>query len=138
MVEQLSDAGLFDWLLVKADGARKREFKAPGDGEPVVPRTASHVVPVASVAAVGETLTTDVVHRPGRVADITGLDMCDTITPGAVGTVLTHPEGGLRTASQQSGYRITAVYRQRHAQPRTVADRPVFSGRGYVVRVGCL
>jgi probable selenium-dependent hydroxylase accessory protein YqeC len=102
MVEQLSDAGLFDWLLVKADGARKREFKAPGDGEPVVPRTASHVVPVASVAAVGETLTTDVVHRPGRVADITGLDMCDTITPGAVGTVLTHPEGGLRNAPAEA------------------------------------
>ncbi|KAA9404979.1 putative selenium-dependent hydroxylase accessory protein YqeC [Haloarcula hispanica] len=98
VIEQISVAGLFDWLLVKADGARKREFKAPGDGEPVVPGTASHVVPVASVAAVGEVLTTDVVHRPERVADITGLDVGDTITAEAVGTVLTNPEGGLRNA----------------------------------------
>ncbi|EMA05497.1 probable selenium-dependent hydroxylase accessory protein YqeC [Haloarcula vallismortis] len=98
VVEQLSSAGLFDWLLIKADGARKREFKAPGDREPVVPNTASHVVPVASVAAVGEPLTTAVVHRPERVADITGLKMGDTITPEAVGTVLTHPDGGLRNA----------------------------------------
>ncbi|MDQ2074249.1 selenium cofactor biosynthesis protein YqeC [Haloarcula sp. NS06] len=102
VVEQLSDAGLFDWLLVKADGARKREFKAPGDGEPVVPSTATHVVPVASVAAVGEALTTDVVHRPERVADITGLRVGDTITAAAVGIVLTHPEGGLRNAPAEA------------------------------------
>jgi len=102
MMEQLSEAGLFDWLLVKADGARKREFKAPGVGEPVVPSTATHVVPVASVAAVGEALTTDVVHQPERVADITGLRVGDTITAAAIGTVLTHPEGGLRNAPAEA------------------------------------
>ncbi|RKS78300.1 putative selenium-dependent hydroxylase accessory protein YqeC [Haloarcula quadrata] len=102
VMEQLSDAELFDWLLVKADGARKREFKAPSDGEPVVPSTATHVVPVASVAAVGEALTTDVVHRPERVADITGLRVGDTITAAAVGTVLTHPSGGLRNAPAEA------------------------------------
>ncbi|GGK73765.1 selenium cofactor biosynthesis protein YqeC [Haloarcula sebkhae] len=102
VVEELSDAGLFDWLLIKADGARKREFKAPSDGEPVVPSTASHVVPVASVAAVGEALTTDVVHRPKLVADITGLRVGDTITATAVGTVLTHPDGGLRNAPAEA------------------------------------
>jgi len=98
VLDQIADAGLFDWLLVKADGARKREFKAPGDGEPVVPSTATHVVPVASVAIVGEPLTTETVHRPERVADVTGLDVGDTITAEVVGTVLTHPDGGLRNA----------------------------------------
>lgn len=98
VLDRIADAGLFDWLVVKADGARKREFKAPGDGEPVVPNAATHVVPVASVAAVGEPLTTDTVHRPERVADVTGLDVGETITAEAVGTVLTHPDGGLRNA----------------------------------------
>ena len=102
VVERMFDAGLFDWLLVKADGARKREFNAPGEREPVVPDTATHVVPVASVAAVGAPLTTDVVHRPGRVADVTGLEVGDTITPAAVGTVLTHPEGGLRNVPSEA------------------------------------
>ncbi|EMA27135.1 selenium cofactor biosynthesis protein YqeC [Haloarcula japonica] len=102
VVDQLSEAGLFDWLLVKADGARRREFKAPGDGEPVVPSTATHVVPVASVAAVSEVLTTDVVHRPERVTDITDIDIGDTITAAAVGTVLTHPDGGLRNAPAEA------------------------------------
>ncbi|MFC6765141.1 selenium cofactor biosynthesis protein YqeC [Natrinema soli] len=90
------DRGFVDWLLVKADGARAREFKAPDTNEPVVPDEATHVVPVASVHAVGEPLTEAVVHRPERVAAITGLSVGDTITPETIGTVLASPDGGLR------------------------------------------
>jgi len=90
------DQGFVDWLLVKADGARAREFKAPGTDEPVVPDEATHVVPVASVHAVGEPLTEAVVHRPERVAAITALSVGDTITPETIGTVLASPDGGLR------------------------------------------
>ncbi|WP_424004950.1 selenium cofactor biosynthesis protein YqeC (plasmid) [Haloarcula salina] len=91
-------SGVFDRLLVKADGARRREFKAPGEDEPVIPSAATHVVAVASVAAVGEPLTTATVHRPERVAALTELDVGDTITADAVGAVLAHPEGGRRNA----------------------------------------
>ena len=90
------DRGLFDWLHVKADGARMREFKAPGSDEPVIPDGATRVVPVASVAAVGEPLTEDVAHRPERVASITDTALGDTITPETVGAVLASPEGGLK------------------------------------------
>jgi probable selenium-dependent hydroxylase accessory protein YqeC len=85
-----------DWLLVKADGARRREFKAPGPDEPVVPRRATHVVAVASVAAVGDPLTDRTVHRPDRVAAVTGLAVGDRITPAAVGRVLASEAGGLK------------------------------------------
>jgi probable selenium-dependent hydroxylase accessory protein YqeC len=90
------DRGAFDWLFVKADGARMREFKAPGSGEPVVPDGATRVVPVASVAAVGEPLTGAAVHRPERVASITGTAVGDAITPETVGRVLASRDGGLK------------------------------------------
>lgn len=125
IVEQLSEAGLFDWLLVKADGARKREFKAPGNGEPVVPRTASHIVPAASVAAVGEALTTDVLHRLKRVADITSLGVGDTITSEAVGTVLTHPEGGLRNAPAEAS--VIPLINKADTESQQCTARDVFS-----------
>ncbi|MFB6222139.1 MAG: selenium cofactor biosynthesis protein YqeC [Haloarcula sp.] len=89
-------SGLFDWVLVKADGARMREFKAPNEAEPVVPAATTHVVPVVSVHAVGESLTEEVVHRPECVAAITDLSVGDTITPEAMGSVLASPEGSLR------------------------------------------
>ena len=83
-------------VFVKADGARMREFKAPDDREPQVPDGADAVIPVASVHAVGEPLTGEVVHRPERVSEITGLSEGEELTAEAVGRVLASPEGGLK------------------------------------------
>lgn len=83
-------------ILVKADGARRRWFKAPADDEPQVPEAADVVVPVASVRAVGEPLDEDRVHRPERVAALTDLAVGDAIRPADLATVLTHEAGGLK------------------------------------------
>ena len=83
-------------ILVKADGARTRRLKAPNDSEPQIPRTADTVVPVASAGAVGEPLTSETVHRPERVAEITDAAVGDEITPDLVGRVLAHRRGGLK------------------------------------------
>ena len=42
-----------DMLLMKADGARARLFKAPGDHEPVVPDGTTRGVIVASLKSIG-------------------------------------------------------------------------------------
>ena len=82
--------------LVKADGARLREFKAPGEREPQIPATADVVVPIASAHVVGEPLTAELVHRPERVAAITGREVGDEIRPVDVATVLASDAGGLK------------------------------------------
>lgn len=92
----------FDWLLVKADGARRRAFKAPGPDEPVVPEETTHLVVVASVGVVGERLDETHVHRPGRVAAITGLAPDDVIQPEHVGAVLGSQDGGLNDAPERA------------------------------------
>ncbi|WP_178917115.1 selenium cofactor biosynthesis protein YqeC [Natronomonas gomsonensis] len=94
-VEKLTDATDAP-ILIKADGARRRWFKAPADDEPQIPETADVVVPVASVRAVGEPLTDKRVHRPERVAELTGLDIGEEIRPDDIVTVLTHDDGGLK------------------------------------------
>ncbi len=83
-------------VLVKADGARTREFKAPGEREPQLPSTTDVAVPIASVHAVGRPLTEEYVHRPERVAAITDLEVGDRITPAAVATVVSSDAGGLK------------------------------------------
>jgi probable selenium-dependent hydroxylase accessory protein YqeC len=81
-------------VLVKADGARTRLLKAPNEREPQVPATADTVIPVASAKIVGKPLAPEHVHRPERVADLTGHDLGDPIRPVDVGTVLAHRLGG--------------------------------------------
>ncbi|RDZ62706.1 putative selenium-dependent hydroxylase accessory protein YqeC [Haloferax sp. Atlit-12N] len=94
VVDAIGDSGAAGTVLVKADGARMREFKAPGDREPQLPATADTVLPIASVHAVGEPLSEACVHRPERVADLTDLELGDTIRPEDVATVLTSERGG--------------------------------------------
>lgn len=83
-------------VLVKADGARTREFKAPGENEPRIPAAADLVVPVASVAVVGEPLAAERVHRPERVAAVAGVEEGDEVTPAVVARVLASEAGGLK------------------------------------------
>src|SRR6056297_2046462 len=85
-------------VLVKADGARTRLLKAPNEREPQVPATADTVIPVASAQVVGKPLSDAHVHRPERVAELTGLDLGDTIGPEDVGAVLASRLGGRKGA----------------------------------------
>jgi probable selenium-dependent hydroxylase accessory protein YqeC len=78
-------------VIVKTDGARKRWFKAPNQSEPVVPPWSQVCIAVVNREILGQPLTDALVHRPERVAELTGLNLGDRITPQAVGTVLTHP-----------------------------------------------
>jgi probable selenium-dependent hydroxylase accessory protein YqeC len=85
-----------DATVVKADGARSRWLKAPAEHEPVIPATTDTVIPVASARVVGEALDEEHVHRPERVAAVTGREPGDELTVDDVATVLTSPDGGLR------------------------------------------
>jgi probable selenium-dependent hydroxylase accessory protein YqeC len=87
-------AGVDAPLLVKADGARMREFKAPSDREPQIPSRADTVIPVASVHVVGEPLDDERVHRVDRVAALTGRERGEPLRATDVATVLASGEGG--------------------------------------------
>jgi probable selenium-dependent hydroxylase accessory protein YqeC len=79
-------------VIVKTDGARKRWFKAPNQSEPVIPPWSQLSITVVNCGILGQPLTDALVHRPERVAELTGLHLGDAITPQAVGIVLTHPD----------------------------------------------
>ena len=89
-------------VLVKADGARTRLLKAPDEREPQLPRRADTVLPVASARVVGKPLSEEWVHRPERVAALTGLAVGDELDAAAVGRVLASPDGGLKDAPTEA------------------------------------
>ncbi|MWG35348.1 selenium cofactor biosynthesis protein YqeC [Halomarina oriensis] len=87
-------ANVDDPVLVKADGARNREFKAPDEHEPQLPSSTTSVVALASVQVVGKPLTEEHVHRPELVADLADLAVGDTVEPIHVARVLASERGG--------------------------------------------
>ncbi len=91
-LEKLREICSPDLLLMKADGARARLFKAPGDYEPVVPEGTTRGVIVATVRAIGIPLDERQVHRPERVGRLTGLGQDEPVTPKVIAGVVSHPE----------------------------------------------
>ncbi|HZQ36768.1 MAG TPA: selenium cofactor biosynthesis protein YqeC [Dehalococcoidia bacterium] len=81
-------------LALEADGSRNRPFKAPGEGEPVIPDAMTVVLAVVGLDVLGQPLDEATVHRPERVAALSGLAPGERITAEAVARVLLHSEGG--------------------------------------------
>jgi len=82
-----------DLVLVEADGAAGRPFKAPREGEPVIPAAATLVVPVVGVDCLGRPLIDEYVHRPEVVAALSGTEIGREVSPEVVAAVLLHPRG---------------------------------------------
>ncbi|WP_136718479.1 selenium cofactor biosynthesis protein YqeC [Halorientalis salina] len=101
-VGHIAETGLADSVLVKADGARTREFKAPNDSEPRIPANTETVLPIVSAHVVGKPLTDQYVHRVERVAALTGLSPGERIRPKHVADVLTSPDGGLKAVPEEA------------------------------------
>lgn len=92
-VDALARAGGIGLIAVEADGSRMRAFKAPGDDEPVIPASATHVVAVVGTSVLGAPLDAEHVHRPERVRAIVDRKVCDA---ALIAAVLASPAGGRR------------------------------------------
>lgn len=83
-------------LVIEADGSAHKPFKAPLEYEPVVPRSTSLLIAVVGVDALGMPLDADHIHRPQRVAELSGAVLGEPLTAAAIARVLVHPLGPLR------------------------------------------
>lgn len=93
MIERIHRESGFDATFVKADGARMRWIKAPGDDEPLLPAACTTIIAVVSARAIGELLDSRVAHRIDRITAIAGLEEGRTIEPEHVARVIVHPDG---------------------------------------------
>lgn len=123
------DAGEFDCLLVKADGARGRGIKAPAPHEPVYVDGVTTVLAVVSAAVVGEPLDERVAHRPERVSAVTGCGAGEAIRTQHLAILLTADDGLLKQVGAARVIPvITHVDRaKRRAAALAVADRALSS-----------
>lgn len=82
-----------DLVVVEADGAARKPFKAPREGEPVIPGLSTLVVPVVGVDCLYKPLVKEYIHRPEVVSRLLGVKEGELVTPSMVASVLLHPLG---------------------------------------------
>lgn len=134
-----------DYVLVEADGSRMRPVKAPAGHEPVVPPETTLLVPVAGMDALDGPIE-EVAHRPEKIREIANYGLRITnkeqesavsgrspaslsnpfmeggrLTPAGLARVLTHPNGGLKSAP--SGARVVPFLNKVETEKRLHAAR---------------
>ncbi len=135
-IDLFAASGLFDWILVEADGAARRPLKAAADHEPVIPAGSQVVVAVAGLDALEAPLIEAGVFRAGLAAERMGLPLGADITESALCRLANHPLGLFKgapatarrvlflnkadtPARREAAARIAA---ELAAQPRPAAD----------------
>jgi molybdenum cofactor cytidylyltransferase len=119
-------ASLADVVLIEADGSRHRPIKGTADHEPALPDTATLVVAVANVHALGTPVDEEHVHRPEVFSDLTGVAPGQSITPGAFATALAR--GSLATVppAARTAALITGVEPGRSMSDASVITRELW------------
>ena len=98
LLDRIAAQPAVDVVIVEADGSRRLPFKAPAAHEPVIPTSATIVVPLVGLDVLGQPLDAEHVHRPQLVAELTGAALGDPVTPAMIAAVLAHPQGGAKDA----------------------------------------
>lgn len=115
----------FAATYVKADGARMRWIKAPGQGEPRLPPGVSTVVGVVSARVLGRPFDERIAHRLEELAAITGLEPGEPIAPEHVARLLVHPQGAAKGVGEAELVPLINMVDDEAAEAaaRAVADR---------------
>ncbi len=72
-INRIFRQGLFDWIIVEADGARHKSIKSTAAHEPVVPDMTTHLIHVTGLDVLGRPLDDEHVHRAELFSLNTGL-----------------------------------------------------------------
>ncbi len=100
--EHLAHSPFFDVLLVEADGSRRLPMKAPFSHEPPIPASATIVVPVVGLDALGQPLDKDHIYGAHCIQRAIGYKLGQPVTPELVAATLLHPKLGLKNVPSQA------------------------------------
>lgn len=130
VVQPLHKSAGFDLTLVKADGARMRQIKAPAAQEPNIPTGADVVLFLVSAGVIGQPLGEAVAHRVERLELVTGARRGEPIEPRHVARLLTSAAGARQNVGDAQ---LIPVINQvdtpeRRQQARAVAEQALAEG----------
>ena len=119
-------AGLVDVVLVEADGSRRRPIKGTADHEPALPASATLVVAVANIHALGTPVDEEHVHRPEIFSDLTDIGPGQSITPNAFATALARGSLAKVPQTARTAALITGVEPGRSMSDASVITRELW------------
>lgn len=101
-LQHIQKSGIFDIILVEADGARGKPIKAPAEYEPVIPLETDIVAGIIGMDCIGTKINKTNVHRPEIFTKITNTSSNDIIKAQDVNNLIKSPDGIFKGTSPKS------------------------------------
>lgn len=89
------------WILVEADGARRRPLKAPAINEPVLPLETKWCIAVFGLDSLGKKIDERIVHRWSRACELSKQQPGSFITPETLIRLALHPQSFFRACAPE-------------------------------------
>jgi probable selenium-dependent hydroxylase accessory protein YqeC len=95
-LDRLSERGVYDAILIEADGAASRLFKIPSESEPVIPPRCRLTIWLMAIKVFGKPLDPKWVHRAELAAQLIGGTPDTLMTQELLLNLVNHPAGCLK------------------------------------------
>jgi len=144
VIDAVFRAGVFDRILVEADGSRRKPLKAPNAHEPVFPGSSDGVVIVVGLNGIGQILCEENLFRADIWAGRSGLNIGEPVTPVSVAGMIGDPNGlarGCPDGAMRAAFlnRADSPETLRHAReilrilPGLTGGHPVHAAAGWLL-----
>ncbi len=134
-LDAFAHSGDVDAIVIEADGARRKNVKAPGPMEPVFPSLCTHIVAVLGSESLDRVIE-DQGHRPMRIAAAAGCAPYDRLTAKRAANLLVSEIGGRKGHTESRVW--TALVTQVTDKTRQNADAVVTAVRAFGFNAFCV
>ena len=100
LISEIYQKHIFDYIVVEADGSKRKPIKAPAQYEPVIPGETTRTIGVIGLDALGKTITDECVHRPNLFCAITGKKIGETIDQKCIIDLIRSEDGLFKDVPQ--------------------------------------
>ena len=93
IIDEIFKSNIFDYIIVEADGSKRKPIKAPASHEPVIPSLTTKTIGIIGMDCVGQKIYEENVHRAILFSQITDSKIGDTIDENIIYNLIVSPEG---------------------------------------------
>lgn len=93
VIDEIYDLELFDYILVEADGSKRKSIKSPAEHEPVIPINTNKVVGVIGLDCIKKKINEENVHRTELFCNITNSKMEEIIDEDKIFELIINKKG---------------------------------------------
>lgn len=97
-LENIIKRNIFDYILIEADGSKRKPLKAPAEHEPVITNLTTITIGVIGLDSIGKELNDLNFHRSDKIANIIRKEIGEKIDTKDIVNLLFHNEGTFKAS----------------------------------------